>query len=113
MSSPAPASVALPIPGVPKDADEARLLAEEIRVGLDRMRRMSHDELRNLVQSRIEMLDGVLIEREKRREAMDTARLASAVLDHRRTRAHTIRRRVDAWSAVAAVACLGFVLVHM
>jgi hypothetical protein len=113
MSSPAPASVALPIPGAPKDAEEARLLAEEIRVGLDRMRRMSHDELRNLVQSRIEMLDGVLTEREKKREAMETARLASAVLDHRRTRAHTIRRRVDAWSAVAAVACLGFVLVHM
>lgn len=111
MSTPAPAL--LPIPGAPKDAAEARALAEEIRVGLDRMRRMSHDELRNLVQSRIRMLDSVLTEREQKREAIETARLASAVLDHRRTRAHTIHRRVDAWSAVAAVACLGFVLVHM
>jgi hypothetical protein len=89
---------------MPKDANEARLLAEDIRVGLDRMRHMSHDELRALVQSRMLMLEN---------EAIETARLASGVLDCRRARAHTIKRHVDAWSAVAAVLCLGFVVSHM
>ena len=108
-----PAAPMLPIPGAPKDADEARALAEEIRVGLDRMRHMSHDELRNLVQSRISMLDGVLVEREQKKAAAETARLASAVLDHRRDRALSIRRHVDKWSVAAAAACLAFVIAHM
>jgi len=103
----------LPIPGAPKDAAEAHALAEEIRVGLDRMRHMSHDELRDLVQSRVRMLDGVLADRDEKRAATETVRLATAVLDHRRARAFTIHRRVDKWSAVAAAACLGFVIAHM
>jgi hypothetical protein len=102
-----------PVPGAPKDADEARALAEEIRVGLDRMRHMSHDELRNLVQSRVRMLDGVLVEREQKKQAAETARLASAVLEHRRKRALTIRRHVDKWSVAAAAASLAFVIAHM
>ncbi len=81
-------------------------LTEEIRVGLDRMRRMSHDELRGLVASRVAMLDNVLKEREERREALETARLAAGLLEIRRERAHAIRRHVNAWSAVAAGVCL-------
>ena len=108
-----PAAAMLPIPSAPKDADEARALAEEIRVGLDRMRHMSHDELRNLVQSRIRMLDTVLVDREQKMEAAETARLASAVLEHRRERALDIRRHVDKWSLAAAAACLAFVIGHM
>jgi hypothetical protein len=111
MSSPAPAL--LPIPGAPKDAAEARALAEEIRVGLDRMRHMSHDELRDLVQSRIRMLDNVMTEREQKKAAIETARLAAGVLEIRRERAHTIRRRVDAWSTAAAVLCFGYVMAHI
>jgi hypothetical protein len=108
-----PAAALLPIPGAPKDAAEARALAEEIRVGLDRMRRMSHDELQNLVQSRIRMLDSVLIEREEKRAAAEIARIGTAVLEHRRERAHKIRHNVNAWSAAAAAACVGFVIAHM
>ena len=112
-SAPTPMSSALPLPGMPKDAAEARLLAEEIRVGLDRMRHMSHDELRGLVDSRIRMLDSVLSEREQRRQAIETARLAACVLDHRRQRARKMKRQVDAWSAVAAMVCFAFVVAHM
>jgi hypothetical protein len=111
MTTPVPAL--LPIPGAPKDAAEARALAEEIRVGLDRMRHMSHDELRDLVQSRIRMLDSVMTEREQKKAAIETARLAAGVLEIRRERAHSIRRRVDAWSAAAAVACFGYVMMHI
>jgi hypothetical protein len=98
---------------MPKNADEARALAEEIRVGLDRMRHMGHDELRLLVESRMRMLDTVLTEREQRRQAMETARLAAGVLDCRRDRAHILKRRVNAWSAAAAAVCFAFVMGHM
>jgi hypothetical protein len=117
-AAPAPAAAPVPpaspvLPGTPTDAIQARLLAEEIRVGLDRMRHMSHDELRSLIQSRIAMLDGVLKEREQRHEAIQTARLAAGVLEIRREHAHSIQRHVNAWSAVAAALCFGFVLAHM
>jgi hypothetical protein len=95
------------------DMLEAKYLAEEIRVGLDRMRRMSHDELRALVASRIEMLDGVLREREQRREALETARLAANILEIRRERSHAIRRHVNAWSAVAAVVCFAAIFAQI
>ena len=118
VSAPAPAPMpmpppGLPFPGMPADSAEARALAEEIRVGLDRMRHMSHDELRQLVQSRVALLNSVLLEREQRHEAIETARIAAGVLDYRRERAHSIKRHVDAWSAVAAVVCFGFVVAHM
>lgn len=87
-------------------------LAEEIRVGLDRMRHMSHDELRALVASRVTMLENVLKEREQRREALETARLAASLLEIRRERSEAIRRHVNAWSAVAAALCFAAVLTQ-
>ncbi len=88
-------------------------LAQEIHVGLDRMRRMSHDELRGLIASRVDMLDNVLREREQRREALETARLAAGLLEIRRARSETIRRHVNAWSAVAAFGFLAMVVVQI
>ncbi len=92
---------------------QSPMLAEEIRVGLDRMRRMSHDELRGLIATRVAMLDGVLKERDQRREALETARLAAGLLEIRRERSQTIRRHVNAWSAVAACLCLFAVFLHI
>jgi len=111
MSTPAPAL--LPLPGGPKDVAEARELAEEIRVGLDHMRHMSHDELHNLVQSRIRMLNGVLTEREQRHQAFETARLANGVLECRRDSVRNMMRHIDTFGAAAAAASLAFVFARL
>lgn len=87
-----------------------REVAEGILVGLDRMRTMSHDELRDLIRSRIAMLDGILVEREQRRAAHETAKLATAVLESRRRRSVRIKHHVDRLSAFAAVFVAGIAL---
>ncbi len=108
----AAATAAKPAAATVADMLASPAMAEEIRVGLDRMRRMSHDELRALVASRVAMLENVLKEREQRREALETARLAAGILEIRRERAQAIRRHVNAWSAVAAVACFAAVFAQ-
>jgi hypothetical protein len=108
-----PSRPSLPIPFVPADSTAARALAEEIRVGLDRMRHMGHDELKSLITTRVEMLESVLKERADRREALETARLAARLLAIRRSRTQIIKRRVDRWSAVAAAACLVTILSYV
>jgi hypothetical protein len=103
----------LPVPFVPTDGAAARVLAEEIRVGLDRMRHMGHDQLRSLISTRVEMLESVLKERTDRREALETARLAARLLEIRRSRARIIKRRVDRWSGIAAAACFAIILSYV
>ena len=103
----------LPVPYIPTDGASARALAEEIRIGLDRMRHLGHDELRSLISTRVEMLESVLKERADRREALETARLAARLLEIRRARARIVKRRVDRWSAVAAAACFAAILGHL
>ena len=85
-------------------AAEENTLMEEVRIGFEQLRRMSHDELRSVISSRVAMLESVLREREERRAALDTARLAAKLLDLRRQRAVRINRRVNIGSALAAVA---------
>lgn len=88
-------------------------LLGEAQIGFDQLREMSHDELRKVISRRVQMLDTVLREREERRAAIETAKLAARMLDLRRERALTIRKRVDIGSAIAAVACTMLIFVVM
>jgi hypothetical protein len=82
--------------------DDARMSIEELRIGLERLRKMPHDELRKVIARRVELLQSVLHEREERRAALDTAKMASRILDFRRERAFELRHQVNVGSAVAA-----------
>ena len=83
--------------------DEDRLM-REMAVGFDRLRRMSHTELRDVIRSRVGLLETELREREDRRKALDTARAASRILNLHQERAKRIHRNVNLGSAMAAVA---------
>lgn len=113
------AAVATPMPGtMPLPADmianndddqpENQIaedgLMNEVLYGFDRLRRMNHTELRNVISSRIALLENELSERGERRAAIDTVRTASKMLDIRRERAKRINRKVNMGSALAAVA---------
>ncbi|MGB0632424.1 MAG: hypothetical protein ACPGRZ_17175 [Alphaproteobacteria bacterium] len=79
-------------------------LVGEMMQGFDRLRRMSHTELRDVIGSRVALLEHELYEREARRAALDEAKAASRILDLRRERAKRIHRNVNIGSSVAAVA---------
>ena len=79
-------------------------LFEEARLGFEELRRMSHVELRGVIADRVALLEGILREREERSEALQTARMASKLLNLRRERSIKIRRQVDFGSTLAAVA---------
>ncbi len=84
-------------------------LIDEINVGLDRLSKMSHDDLRAFIARRVDLLQNTLTERESRRQAIGTAKLASRLLEMRRDRAIRIKRRVDGLSMMTA-ACGTIVL---
>ncbi len=88
----------------PQARGEEDPIFEEIRVGFEELRKMNHTELRQVISRRVELLENVLREREDRRAAIETARLASRMLDLRRKRALRIQRRVNIGSTLAAVA---------
>ncbi len=115
MNAAAAQSIALPntmppdmidMPAEQTEADSAKAnpLLDEIRVGFEELRAMSHDELRQVINRRVTLLETVLREREERRAAIDTAKLASRMLEVRRDRAVRIHKNVNLGSAVAAVA---------
>ena len=92
-------------------ADDA--LGGEIKVGFEKLRAMNHTELRQVITRRVELLETVLRDREDRRAAIDTARLASRMLDLRRERALRIQKRVNFGSALAAVASTMLIVAVM
>ncbi len=90
-------------------AEAENPLIDEIRIGFEQLRAMDHNELRAVITKRVELLESVLRERDDRRAAIETARLASSMLDLRRERALRIQRRVNLGSTLAAIA--GTVLI--
>ncbi len=115
MSTAAAQSIATPntmppdmidVPAEQTEADHATAnpLLDEIRVGFEELRVMSHDELRQVINRRVTLLETVLQEREERRAAIDTAKLASRMLEVRHDRAVRIHKNVNLGSALAAVA---------
>ncbi len=103
------------MPAEPTEADHATAnpLLDEIRVGFEELRAMSHDELRHVINRRVTLLETVLREREERRAAIDTATLASRMLEVRRHRAVRIHKNVNLGSAIAAVASTMLIVAVM
>lgn len=85
----------------------------EARLGIERLRVMSPEELRRVIEDRVKMLDTVLKEREERATAIEEAKLAQRVLEIRRQRARRIRRKVNIGSSLVAAMFTGFVVAGM
>jgi len=97
----------------PENRTAADALADEFRIGFDRLRAMSHTELRGVISSRVALLEKELRDREERRAALETARTASKILDYRRERAKRIHRTVNFSSACAAFASTMLIIAVM
>ena len=93
-----------PVDLIEADHGGGNPLLDKIRVGFEQLRAMSHDELRQVIAKRVMLLETVLRERDERRAAIDTAKLASGMLEVRRKRAVRIHKNVNLGSAIAAVA---------
>ena len=76
----------------------------KLMIGFDKLRRMPHTELRNVIGTRVSLLENELHGRAERREVIDTAQSASQILYFRRERAKRIHRQVNRGSAIAAIA---------
>ncbi len=71
-----PDMIDIPVDQIEADHAKGNPLLDEIRVGFEELRVMSHDELRQVINKRVTLLETVLREREERRAAIDTAKLA-------------------------------------
>ena len=99
-----PDMIDMPVDQIETSHAHANPLLDEIRLGFEELRAMSHDELRDVINKRVTLLKTVLQERDERRAAIDTAKLASRMLEVRRERAVRIHKNVNVGSAIAAVA---------
>lgn len=88
-------------------------LVGEMMIGFDKLRRMSHTELRDVIGTRVTMLENELRGREERRQAIETAKSASHILDFRRERAKRIHRQLNRGSAIAAIASTFLIVAIM
>jgi hypothetical protein len=95
------------------DAPTQEEVAAEAKLGIERLRVMSHDELRNVITERVQLLDNVLKERQERAAAIEEAQLAERVLAVRRDRARNIRRKVNIGSSLVAAMFTGIVVARM
>lgn len=93
-------------------ADEDAIV-DEARIGIEKLRTMSPDELRAVIASRAEMLNTVLHDRLERRAAIQTARLAGKLYDIRHQRARRIYRQVNIGSVIAAMLCTAYIATSM
>lgn len=95
--------------------DEAltKQLIEDARIGAEKLMRMPPAELRELIASRVKLLETELSERGERRAAIEEAMNAQRVLDVRRQRARRIRRRVNIGTSLAATMFTGLIFVSM
>ncbi len=114
VSSPNPAVVAAMPPsteisGLPVTQE----VFDEARAGAERLLKMPPEELRDLIASRVKMLDTELKEREDRRAAIDEALIAQRLLTARRQRARRMRKRVNIGSSLVAAMFTGLVVVSM
>jgi hypothetical protein len=98
-----------------KQEDEAltKQLIEDARIGAQKLLRMPPAELRELIASRVKMLETELSERGERRTALEEAMNAQRVLDARRQLARRIRRRVKIGTSLAAAMFTGLIFASM
>ena len=95
---------------VQPDADP---MMDEVRIGIEKLQAMSPAELRSVIASRVDMLETELKEREQRREAIRTAKLAAKIYDIRHERSCRIHKTVNVGSAIAAVASTLLIIIVM
>ncbi len=88
-------------------------VAAETKLGIERLRVMSYDQLRNVITERVQLLDSVLKERHERAAAIEEAQLAQRVLAVRRSRARNIRRKVNIGSSLVAAMFTGIVVARL
>lgn len=108
-----PDMLEVPVDQIEAAHTDSNPLLDEIIVGFEQLRAMSHDELRDVIDRRVMLLETVLKERNQRRAAIDTAKLASRMLEIRRDRAVRIHKNVNLGSALAAVASTLLIVVVM
>ena len=108
-----PDMIDMPVDHIEADQAKESPLLDEIRVGFEELRAMSHDELRQVINRRVTLLETLLRERDDRRAAIDTAKLASRMLEVRRDRAVRIHKNVNLGSALAAIASTMLIVAVM
>ena len=96
-----------------QDTDLSKQLIEDARIGAEKLMRMPPAELRDLIASRVKMLETELSERGERRAAIEEAMNAQRVLDVRRQRARRIRRKVNIGTSLAAAMFTGLIFASM
>ena len=88
-------------------------LREQALLGIEKLRHMSHNELKTLIAHRVEMLQTEIKERDDRQKIIGEAQLASRVLSFRRVRARRFTKRVNVGSSLIAVAFAAFMVISM
>jgi hypothetical protein len=82
-------------------------------MGFEELRKLNHDELRSVIAKRVNLLENVLKDREERRAAIETAKMAGKLLDIRHERAVRIHKSVNTGSYWAAAATMVLVFAVM
>ena len=114
VSEPAvPPAVALAAGGGSDDDLTKENLRAEAVAGVEKLRQMAHDELRQLIAQRVAMLQTELKDRGARREALEEAQLASKILVFRRNWARKLTTKVNLASTLVAAGFAGVIFYTM
>ena len=88
-------------------------LREQALLGIEKLRRMSHDELKSLIAHRVDLLQTEIKNRDLRENLIGEAQLASRVLSFRRNRGRRLTKMVNVGSSLVAAAFAGFMVISM
>ena len=98
--------------GSDDDLTNEKLRAEAL-AGVEKLRRMAHDELRQLIAQRVNMLQTELKDRTERREALEEAQIANKILVFRRNGARKLTSKVNLASSLLAAGFAGAIFYTM
>lgn len=108
-----PPAVAMAAGGGSDDDLTKENLRAEALAGVEKLRQMAHDELRQLITQRVAMLQTELKDRESRREALEEAQIASKILVFRRNGARKLTSKVNFASSLVAASFAGLIFYTM
>ena len=108
-----PPAVAMAAGGGSDDDLTNENLRAEALAGVEKLRQMAHDELRQLIAQRVTMLQTELKDRDSRREALEEAQIASKILVFRRNRARKLTSKVNVASSLVAASFAGLIFYTM
>ena len=98
--------------GSDDDMTEETLRAEAL-AGVERLRQMAHEELRQGIAQRVNLLQNELKDRGARRKALDEAQIADKILVFRRKQARKLTRKVNVASSLVAAGFAGIIFLTM